>query len=124
MNLRKFFLVYLFVLLLGVFAACSNKSDGQTDPGADEQVSNEEASSEEGSAGEELSGSAVIDGSGTVYPLMAKLAEEYMANEQPNVSVEVGRAGTSAGFKKFLVENGTDFNDASRPIKEEELERS
>lgn len=124
MNLRKIFLASLFVLLLGVFAACSNKNDGQTDSGADEQVSNEEASSEEGSAGEELSGSVVIDGSGTVYPLMAKLAEEYMANEQPNVSVEVGRAGTSAGFKKFLVENGTDFNDASRPIKDEELEQA
>src|SRR5699024_7780403 len=61
---------------------------------------------------EQLEGSVVIDGSGTVYPLMAKLAEEYMVNEQENVSVEVSRAGTSAGFEKFLVENGTDFNDA------------
>ena len=67
-----------------------------------------------------LEGSVVIDGSGTVYPLMARLAEEYMINEQADVSVEVSRAGTSAGFKKFLVENGTDFNDASRQIKDEE----
>ena len=51
---------------------------------------------------------------------MARIAEEYMINEQENVSVEVSRAGTSAGFKKFLVENGTDFNDASRQIKDEE----
>ena len=51
-----------------------------------------------------LEGSVVIDGSGTVYPLMARIAEEYMINEQENVSVEVSRAGTSAGFKKFLVE--------------------
>ncbi|PIC65123.1 phosphate ABC transporter phosphate-binding protein [Sporosarcina sp. P13] len=69
---------------------------------------------------EKMEGSVVIDGSGTVYPLMAKIAEEYMVNEQQDVSVEVSRAGTGAGFKKFLVENGTDFNDASRPIKEEE----
>ena len=68
----------------------------------------------------DLEGSVVIDGSGTVYPLMARIAEEYMINEQENVSVEVSRAGTSAGFKKFLVENGTDFNDASRNIKDEE----
>src|SRR5699024_1680696 len=60
----------------------------------------------------------------TVYPLMAKLAEEYMVNEQENVSVEVSRAGTSAGFEKFLVENGTDFNDASREIKEEEAAKA
>lgn len=68
----------------------------------------------------ELDGEVVIDGSGTVYPFMAKMAENYMTNEQEGVSVEVSRAGTSAGFKKFLVENGTDFNNASRTIKDEE----
>ncbi|MEH7885495.1 PstS family phosphate ABC transporter substrate-binding protein [Bacillus sp. JJ1609] len=73
----------------------------------------------EGKNGEELEGSVVIDGSGTVYPFMAKMAENYMG-EQENVSVEVSRAGTSAGFKKFLVKDGTDFNDASRQIKDEE----
>ncbi|MEH7236833.1 PstS family phosphate ABC transporter substrate-binding protein [Bacillus sp. JJ1562] len=72
-----------------------------------------------------LEGSVVIDGSGTVFPLMSKLAEDYMINEQENVSVEVSRAGTSAGFKKFLVEGGgTDFNNASRKIKEEELTKA
>jgi len=72
-----------------------------------------------GSAGN-LEGSVVIDGSGTVYPFMAKMAENYMTNEQEDVSVEVSRAGTSAGFKKFLVKDGTDFNNASRAIKDEE----
>ncbi|OCA87905.1 phosphate ABC transporter phosphate-binding protein [Bacillus sp. FJAT-27225] len=67
----------------------------------------------------ELEGSVVIDGSGTVYPFMAKMAENYM-DKNGDVSVEVSRAGTSAGFKKFLIEDGTDFNDASRTIKEEE----
>lgn len=76
-------------------------------------------------AGGGLDGSVVIDGSGTVFPLMSKLAEDYMINEQENVSVEVSRAGTSAGFKKFLVEGGgTDFNDASRKIKEDELTKA
>lgn len=68
-----------------------------------------------------LEGSVVVDGSGTVYPLMAYLAEDYMTKAQPDVSVEVSRSGTSAGFKKFLVANGTDFNDASRKIKDKEL---
>jgi phosphate transport system substrate-binding protein len=74
----------------------------------------------DGGNGEELEGSVVIDGSGTVYPFMAKMAEDYMTNEQEGVSVEVSRAGTSAGFKKFLVKDGTDFNNASRTIKDEE----
>ena len=120
MNLRKLLLASLFVLVLGVIAACSgnDSSDDATESGTNTEVANEEASNEDG---EELSGSVEIDGSGTVYPLMARIAEEYMTNEQPNVSVEVSRAGTSAGFKKFLVEDGTDFNDASRQIKDEEL---
>ncbi|OCA91118.1 phosphate ABC transporter phosphate-binding protein [Bacillus sp. FJAT-27225] len=73
-----------------------------------------------GGNGEGLEGSVVIDGSGTVFPFMARMAEDYMVNEQEDVSVEVSRAGTSAGFKKFLVKDGTDFNNASRTIKEEE----
>lgn len=68
----------------------------------------------------QLEGSVVIDGSGTVYPFMAKMAENYMTNEQENVSVEVSRAGTSAGFEKFLDKEGTDYNNASRQIKDEE----
>src|SRR5699024_12163377 len=41
------------------------------------------------------------------------------------VSVEVSRAGTSAGFGKFLVEeHGTGFNDAARQMKDEEEEKA
>lgn len=80
------------------------------------------AENQNGENSDGLDGSVVIDGSGTVYPLMARLAEEYIVNKEINVSVEVSRSGTSAGFKKFLVKGGgTDFNDASRKIKEEEL---
>ena len=79
----------------------------------------DEGTSANGDNSEELEGSVVIDGSGTVYPFMARMAENYMG-EQENVSVEVSRSGTSAGFKKFLAEDGTDFNDASRQIKDEE----
>lgn len=82
----------------------------------------EESGTASATASSELEGSVLIDGSGTVYPLMAKLAENYMLDEQEGVSVEVSRAGTSAGFKKFLVKDGTDFNDASRTIKDEETQ--
>lgn len=104
---------YLFVLIIAVLAiwlvACEN-SEGAKQEDNDNDSNNSET----------LEGSVVVDGSGTVYPLMARIAEEYMANEHENVSVEVGRSGTSAGFEKFLIENGTDFNDASRNIKQEE----
>ncbi len=110
----------LFVasFLAVVLVACGGGSDSDetegTNTGADSNDDNQAAETEE------LEGSVVIDGSGTVYPLMAILAEEYMINEQEGVSVEVSRAGTGAGFQRFLAEGGTDFNDASREIKEEE----
>ncbi|PKR77539.1 phosphate ABC transporter phosphate-binding protein [Halalkalibacillus sediminis] len=121
--MSKWLIISLFASLLVVLAACGGDDSTDGDSAEDSESNEETGSSEESS--EELEGSVVIDGSGTVYPLMARLAEEYMINEQPNVSVEVSRAGSSAGFEKFLVEeNGTDFNDASRPIKPEEQEKA
>lgn len=113
--MRKFLgLGIIVILVIGFLSAC----DAVENVTEAKDESNEPTSE---SSTKQLEGSVVIDGSGTVYPLMARVAEEYMVAEQENVSVEAGRSGTSAGFQKFLVENGTDFNDASREIKEEEL---
>lgn len=111
MKFKSMTLVFILTILTITLMACGNSED------------KEGAASGKDNA--ELEGNVVIDGSGTVYPLMSKLAEEYMLTEQENVSVEVSRAGTSAGFEKFLVkENGTDFNDASRQIKDEEKKKA
>jgi len=65
------------------------------------------------------SGSVRIDGSSTVYPLTAVAAEDFqIAN--PGVRVTVGSSGTGGGFEKFC-RGETDANDASRPIKEDEI---
>ncbi|MCL7748136.1 PstS family phosphate ABC transporter substrate-binding protein [Halalkalibacter alkaliphilus] len=111
----------VMVALMVVAAACGSGNEETTTEANDQNVSEQtdgNETTEEQAA--ELEGSVVIDGSGTVYPLMSVVAEEYMYTEQENVSVEVSRAGTSAGFGRFLVENGTDFNNASRQIKDEE----
>ncbi len=73
-------------------------------------------------SGDLLEGSVIVDGSGTVYPLMASIAEAYMVDKQTSVSVQVGRAGSSAGFKKFI-KGETDFSNASRQIKASETEQ-
>jgi len=108
------FLIMFVVSLLVIMSACGTSGHS---------IQNKNSANDKEKTSD-LEGSIVIDGSGTVYPLMAKLAEEYMATEQENVSVEVGRAGTSAGFEKFLIENGSDFNNASRTIKDEEAARA
>lgn len=68
----------------------------------------------------ELSGEIRIDGSSTVYPITEAVAEEFLA-EQPKVQVTIGVSGTGGGFKKFG-RGETDISDASRPIKEKEIE--
>jgi len=67
-------------------------------------------------------GTVRIDGSSTVFPISESVAEEFgQVNAQ--VRVTVGVSGTGGGFKKFVL-GETDINDASRPIKSQELERA
>lgn len=68
----------------------------------------------------DLSGTIQIDGSSTVYPLTEAVAEEFRA-EQSAVKITIGSAGSGAGFKKFARAE-TDISNASRKIKEEEIE--
>jgi len=61
-----------------------------------------------------------IDGSSTVYPITEAVAEEFQ-KKTPGAKVTVGISGTGGGFKKFC--NGeTDISNASRPIKQEEID--
>lgn len=71
------------------------------------------------SSGDAESGSVRIDGSSTVYPLTAVAAEDFQV-ANPGVRVTVGSSGTGGGFEKFC-RGETDANDASRPIKEDEI---
>jgi len=66
------------------------------------------------------SGSIAVDGSSTVFPITEAMAEEFR-REQPNVRVTVGVSGTGGGFKKFS-RGEIDICDASRPIKDAELQ--
>jgi phosphate transport system substrate-binding protein len=67
-----------------------------------------------------LTGEIRIDGSSTVYPISEAVAEEFR-KEEKDVKVTVGLSGTGGGFKKFG-RGETDINDASRPIKQEEID--
>ncbi|RPF53976.1 PstS family phosphate ABC transporter substrate-binding protein [Aquisalibacillus elongatus] len=119
-KISKLFILSIFTLLMATLVACGSDDESESNASQDDQPEDTNSENEENESSEELEGSVVIDGSGTVYPLMSRMAEEYMINAQQGVSVEVSRSGTSAGFEKFLVEDGTDFNDASREIKDEE----
>ena len=71
-----------------------------------------------GSSG--LQGEVVIDGSSTVFPVAEAVAEEFQ-KENPRVRVSVALSGTGGGFKRFCA-GEIDLSNASRPIRENEIE--
>jgi phosphate transport system substrate-binding protein len=68
-----------------------------------------------------LSGKIQVAGSSTVYPITVAVAEEF-SKLYPDVEVAVQSTGTGGGFKNFFIPGKTDINDASRPIKDSEIE--
>ena len=95
----------LAVLIMGLLLACADRNDSLSD------------SEQSG-----LSGKVRLDGSSTVFPISEAVAEEFGAVE-PGVRVTVGVSGTGGGFKKFIA-GETHINDASRSIKESEIEQA
>lgn len=96
-------------------AACGGNQTTTTAPQTD--VASPAADT---AANANLSGTVLVDGSSTVFPVSEAMAEEFQ-RANPNVRVTVGVSGTGGGFKKFC--NGeTDVTGASRPIKPEEVE--
>ncbi len=69
---------------------------------------------------EALSGRIRADGSSTVAPFMS-LAAERFRKQEPKVSITVGTSGTGGGFERFC-RGETDLSNASRPIKDEEVQ--
>jgi phosphate transport system substrate-binding protein len=67
-----------------------------------------------GGGGSNLSGTIKMDGSSTVFPFAQAAAEKFQ-EENPDVEITVGEAGTTGGFEKFCA-GETDISDASRPI--------
>ena len=61
-----------------------------------------------------------VDGSSTVYPITLAMAEEFNI-DNPEYNISVAFSGTGGGFKKFCA-GETDISNASRPIKDSELE--
>ena len=72
------------------------------------------------SSSSNLSGQILIDGSSTVAPLMTLFAEDFQA-DNAGVKVTVGTSGTGGGFEKFCA-GETDISNASREIKDSEIE--
>ena len=119
----------LIVLLVGsmFLVACGNSPDQLETISDPSGIQSKEVSKEVAVEVEkindmsELRGDIAIDGSSTVFPIVEAVAEEFGILTGGNVRVTVGISGTGGGFKKFC-NSETDVSDASRPIKQKEVD--
>ncbi len=68
----------------------------------------------------ELSGSIAVAGSSTVFPISEAIGEEF-SKAHLGVRVNVASTGTGAGFRAICA-GDTQISDASRPVKQSELD--
>jgi phosphate transport system substrate-binding protein len=71
---------------------------------------------------DDLSGTVIVKGSSTVFPISDTFAETFM-EEHPEVNVTVDSTGSGGGFKNHFCPGTSDINGASRPITEGEQEQ-
>lgn len=105
-----------FMAVLSIAASCAGGGSQDT-AGTEGTDGTSTAASSEGSG---VAGDVLVDGSSTVFPISEAMAEEFMA-ENADVRVTVGVSGSGGGFQKFCA-GETDISNASRPIKQEEID--
>ena len=67
------------------------------------------------------SGDVVSAGSSTVFPLASRMAERFGDEGYPG-TITIDSIGSGAGFERFCETGETDVSNASRPIKDSEIE--
>lgn len=127
MYLKKSLPILSIIVIIGILltaCSCPSNSVVQTEAPSVTTAPAEKTSVptvvEQNDPRSELSGDVVVDGSSTVYPITTAVAEEF-SKIAPNVRISVGLSGTGGGFKMFCP-GETDISDASRPIKDSEIE--
>ncbi len=69
----------------------------------------------------EVTGDIVTAGSSTVFPLSERMAERFQ-DEGYAGNITIDSIGSGAGFERFCVTGETDISNASRAIKDSEVE--
>ncbi len=132
---RHMLLLAMVVAALALLAACDDEdgdattgggtpaAGGQTTPAAGGQTTPAAGGQTTPAAGEidyaSLGGEIRVDGSSTVFPISEAVAEEF--SQIADTRVNVAFSGTGGGFEKFC-RGETQISDASRPIKQAELD--
>ena len=110
------------LIVSGAFVACGGDDDDD-DGGGDSATATAAPTGGDGNGRAidygALNGEIAIDGSSTVYPISQAMAEEF--GNVSDVRVNVAFSGTGGGFEKFC-RGEIQVSDASRPVKDEEVQ--
>lgn len=130
MTRRLWFITVLAALAL-VAAACSSSTDETTTTAADSTDETTTTAADSGGATSDLGlpaidpldvpeGDVAIAGSSTVFPLSVAVIDQWQDEGGPAYAID--SIGSGGGFERFCVEGASDISNASRPIKDEEVE--
>ena len=117
--------VVMWMFLAVALAACSS-----TEPTVVAQQVQENAPAAEDAESEGMlpmvdplvvTGDIVLAGSSTVFPLAERIAERF-GDEGYSGLITIDSIGSGAGFERFCVTGESDISNASRAIKESEVE--
>lgn len=141
MRIRLFLLAALAIFTM---AACSSEPEATPTPrtvevpeeadAQDEQIETDQANNESSGQTAEtndlglpvvdplaVEGDIVTAGSSTVFPLSERMADRFQ-DEGYDGNITIDSIGSGAGFERFCVTGETDISNASRPIKDSEVE--
>jgi phosphate transport system substrate-binding protein len=130
MHKKLFVMLSVIVLASFVLAACGTAETPAAEPtamveepGATEAQPTEAPATDPMAmyAPEAVSGEIVSAGSSTVFPLTERMKQRF-EEEGFTGQLTIDSIGTGAGFERFCKTGETDISNASRPIKDSEIE--
>jgi phosphate transport system substrate-binding protein len=71
----------------------------------------------------EVTGNVITAGSSTVFPLSERIVERFNEDGYKG-TITVDSIGSGAGFERFTVAGESDISNASRPIKQKEIDNA
>ncbi|WP_226010433.1 PstS family phosphate ABC transporter substrate-binding protein [Halomicrobium salinisoli] len=122
---RRSFIASTGALGAAALAGCTEQSGSDGNDGGGGDTGSNGTTTGTGS-GESLSGTISITGSSTVYPVATAVANRFVTPKSEggaghtDVNIDVSRTGSGGGFSNHFCVGNSDFNNASRPISEEE----
>lgn len=117
-------LMFVFVLISLILAACGGSQAPATDAPAEPAAPAEPVASDdpmEVYAPYSVAGDVVVAGSSTVFPLAERMIERF-SEEGFDGNTTYDSIGSGAGFERFCVSGESDVSGASRAIKDSEVE--